>query len=238
MGAPQGERRVRRVSRRSILKGGAAAAIGAAAGLPRTARAQAAPRAITGRFRFTKVERTTIDAVADTFIVHRSGDDPGGASLGTFEYVARLLEGSLEDGLRNVFGGGPLRRDLSTFMAPDDIPVAKKMRWRRSIARDRGVYRSGIRALNEQAGADGFAALPLPARTALLRAAEARLLGDDLERFFATIFAHTMEAAYGHPVYGGNKGMKAWKRIGFPGDRFDDPSRTWGYTNEEIGEPG
>lgn len=227
-----------RVSRRTFLKGGAAAAIGAAAGLPRVAGAQAAPRAITGRFRFTKKERATIDAVADTLIVHRSVEDPGGASLGTFDYVARLLEGSIEDGLRNVFGGGPLRRDLSAFMAPKDIPVAKQMRWRRSIARDRGVYRHGIRALNEQAGAGGFAALPLPVRTALLRAADGGLLGDDLKRFFETIFAHTMEAAYGHPVYGGNKGMKAWKRIGFPGDRFDDRSRTWGYTHEEIGEPG
>jgi gluconate 2-dehydrogenase gamma chain len=230
---------VNRVSRRSFLKGGAAAAIGAAAsGLPRAAPARAAPRAITGRFRFTKVERATIDAVADTFIVHRSADDPGGAALGTFVYVARLHEGSIEDGLRHVFGGGPLRRDLSSFMAPDEIPVVKKMRWRKTIARDRGVYRGGIAALNEQAGAGGFAALPLPARTALLRAADAGALGDDLKRFFDTIFAHTMEAAYGHPAYGGNKGMKAWKRIGFPGDRFDDPSRTWGYTHREMGEQG
>jgi gluconate 2-dehydrogenase gamma chain len=230
---------VSRLSRRSFLKGGAAAVVGAAAsGLPRATPARATSRPITGRFRFTKVERATIYAVADTFIVHRSDDDPGGAALGTFDYVARLLEGSVDDGLRHVFAGGPLRRDFASFMSPEDIPVAKVMRWRKSIARDRGLYRAGIRALNDRSGAGGFAALPLPARTALLRAAETGALDDDVKRFFDTIFAHTMEAAYGHPAYGGNKDMKAWKRIGFPGDRFDDPSRTWGYTHREIGEPG
>lgn len=223
---------MKRVSRRAFLKGAAAA--GAAAAIPGTAGAAM----YGGVFRFTAGERAAIEAVADTLIVPRSEEDPGGAGLGTFRYVARLLEGSVEDAVGRVFGGGPLRADLGDSMSLEEMPAAKVMRWRKTIARDRGVYREGVRALDERAGSGGFAALPLQARTALLRAAQQGALGAELQAFFDTAHAHTMEAAYGHPVYGGNAGGRAWARIGFPGDRFDDPRRTWGYTHREIGEPG
>jgi gluconate 2-dehydrogenase gamma chain len=39
--------------------------------------------------------------------------------------------------------------------------------------------------------------------------------------FFSQLLANTKEGYFADPMYGGNKGMAAWKMIGFPGARAD-----------------
>lgn len=39
--------------------------------------------------------------------------------------------------------------------------------------------------------------------------------------FFAQLLANTKEGYFSDPLYGGNRGMVAWKWIGFPGARAD-----------------
>ena len=39
--------------------------------------------------------------------------------------------------------------------------------------------------------------------------------------FFAQLLTNTREGYFADPQYGGNRGMAAWKWIGFPGARAD-----------------
>ena len=39
--------------------------------------------------------------------------------------------------------------------------------------------------------------------------------------FFDLFLQNTIEGFFGDPVHGGNRGMVAWKMIGFPGARYD-----------------
>jgi gluconate 2-dehydrogenase gamma chain len=39
--------------------------------------------------------------------------------------------------------------------------------------------------------------------------------------FFAQLLENTKEGYFADPLYGGNRGMAAWKWIGFPGARAD-----------------
>src|SRR5258705_12284708 len=39
--------------------------------------------------------------------------------------------------------------------------------------------------------------------------------------FFALLLGNTQEGFFSDPIYGGNRDMASWKRIGFPGGRYD-----------------
>ena len=70
--------------------------------------------------------------------------------------------------------------------------------------------------------------------------------------FFGALFDHTMEAVYGHPVYGGNKDYVGWDSVCYEGDvhgvRFPggedaaDDAEPWrkfgGYAPDEMIAPG
>jgi gluconate 2-dehydrogenase gamma chain len=64
----------------------------------------------------------------------------------------------------------------------------------------------------------------------LLRRIEQSEVGEQSETmklFFEVIYEHTIEGAFGDPLYGGNRDFTGWKLIGFPGAQ-------WGYTSGQM----
>lgn len=88
-------------------------------------------------------------------------------------------------------------------------------------------YRAGIAALEahcQAAHRSSFTALADEAKDALLRQLEAGQIafkGVDAKGFFNLLLQNVREGFLADPIYGGNKGMAAWKMIGFPGARYD-----------------
>jgi len=90
------------------------------------------------------------------------------------------------------------------------------------------VYRAAIPAIDRwTAAAHGapFAALDPAGQDAALKALEggdAQLEGgSDAKAFFALLLQNTIEGYFADPIYGGNRGMGAWRMIGFPGARYN-----------------
>lgn len=96
--------------------------------------------------------------------------------------------------------------------------------------RPQQVYRNGIQAAQawcQRTHGANFAALDNAARTDALKKLAAgeinfadfgeTILGSKL--FFGELLKHAKQGYLADPLYGGNKGMKAWIAIGFPGAR-------------------
>jgi gluconate 2-dehydrogenase gamma chain len=89
-------------------------------------------------------------------------------------------------------------------------------------------YREALAALDRQCR-DAFAgkpyiAIPEDQQVLLLQRMESGNLvfnGSNARAFFEMLLLNTKEGFFADPVYGGNKGMVAWKMIGFPGARYD-----------------
>ncbi|MBF8778231.1 gluconate 2-dehydrogenase subunit 3 family protein [Pseudomonas fulva] len=92
------------------------------------------------------------------------------------------------------------------------------------------IYRKGIACTEAWCQARhgrSFAALDAPAQTALLK----QLQGGQVDfasvgettlkpgLFFSELLTHAKQGYLADPIYGGNRGMKAWIAIGFPGAR-------------------
>jgi gluconate 2-dehydrogenase gamma chain len=95
----------------------------------------------------------------------------------------------------------------------------------------RDILRVGMKAIDAhchgQFGGKAFAQLEHADQETLLKAAEAgklELANISAKEFFNQLLAETRMGYFCDPKYGGNKGMAAWKMIGFPGMRAD-------YTN-------
>ena len=54
-----------------------------------------------------------------------------------------------------------------------------------------------------------------------LEAGQASLPSVDGSAFFTLLLKNVREGYFSDPVYGGNRGMAAWRMIGFPGARYD-----------------
>ncbi|MGH2829938.1 MAG: gluconate 2-dehydrogenase subunit 3 family protein, partial [Actinomycetota bacterium] len=184
---------------------------------------------------FTPAQRTTLDAALARLIPTDGPGDWSAADLGAGDYIERLLSG---DG--RIYAGGPMRAGFDDFRP---MPRAKEMGWAEEIARLRDLYAEGLAELDRRAGGD-FAAVPAEAQDAILTTMDLEGSG-----FFRELFAHTMEGVYSHPVYGGNRGYRAWKDLCYEGDvhgvRFPgtgDPQAAWnvhgGYAPQEMAQPG
>ena len=69
-----------------------------------------------------------------------------------------------------------------------------------------------------------FAELDVPRQDAfltLLETGKSTITGRLPGAFFAQLLENTKEGYFADPLYGGNRGMAAWKWIGFPGARAD-----------------
>jgi len=91
----------------------------------------------------------------------------------------------------------------------------------------REIYRLGIAAADgacKQAKGRPFSDLPHLEQEQFLTSLEkgnVTLQGPPATTFFAQVLANTREGYFADPMYGGNRGMGAWKMIGFPGARAD-----------------
>jgi gluconate 2-dehydrogenase gamma chain len=76
-------------------------------------------------------------------------------------------------------------------------------------------YRAGLTALGND-----FTGLAVDEQDARL---------DAVPEFKQLLYGHACEGAYGAPEYGGNRDLRGWRAIGFPGD-----VQPRGYTDEEV----
>ena len=254
----------RRVSRRQLLKTGSLGAAGLAltacgggsdgrlapAAGPGTDGGSQSGRSLAP-FSFTEQERKTLTAAVARIIPASGPDDWSAADAGAVEYIENLLNAFSQGGAAKIHPGGPDRPNFSSFVPLSHV---KAIGWQEDVLRLRKLYQDGLAELDRRARgpltplAGDFASLPELLQDAVLT--EQDLAGTE---FFATLFEHTMEGVYSHPVYGGNKDFMGWESVCYQGDvhgvRFpsgaQDPTaddRPWdkfgGYSPEEMIQPG
>jgi len=146
-----------------------------------------------------------------------------------------------------IHAGGPFsgraggkRDDFAHFVALDRhaelgwrirLEGSKGLKEREFAGSVRGlqeIYREGLAHLDERSGGS-FAALPAPAQDVLLSDQS----NPEVQELVRTALGHTLEAMYGPPEYGGNRGLVGWQYTTWPGDR-----QPRGFSRREVSEPG
>jgi gluconate 2-dehydrogenase gamma chain len=79
------------------------------------------------------------------------------------------------------------------------------------------LVQGGLAALDEAAGAGGFAGLAAERQDDLLARAEAGRLAGAPDGFFAVLLEQTRRGMFGDPIHGGNRDFVGWDLIGYPG---------------------
>ncbi len=180
---------------------------------------------------FTRAEYEIVAAAVDRLIPPVDAH-PGGAALGSVDYIDGLLGAFTFDPPR-IWAGGPFSGRAggeASFANFTELSALETLAWRTRIEGSQGrperefngpvrgwqeIYRAGIANL----GAD-FATLPGDEQD--------RRLDADPE-FKHLLYEHACEGAYGPPEYGGNRDTEGWRVIQFPGD-----SQPRGYTDDEV----
>ena len=204
--AEGGARRPKKWSRRDLLRGAGLA--GAAAMLPATPLAGVAegegevlppetplppapdPAGLPAPRNLTAGEREILDAVIGR-LIPSDETGPGAREAGALDYIDRELGGAL--------------------------------------ASSRELYRAGLLALDryaEYTRRAPFVELPEHEQDSVLfdlqtggaTGSGAGFLGSSAA-FFNTVRAHTWQATFGDPAYGGNRDFIGWDLIGYPGPR-------------------
>jgi hypothetical protein len=180
-------------------------------------------------------QRATLRAAVARIVPASGPGDWSAADVGADHYILTLLSGTGQ-----IYAGGPYRSRFGRFQLLSRI---KRIGWSREVKRLQGVYAGGLAQLDKMAGGN-FAAAPAPVQDAILTE-----LDDTGSDFFSALYNHTLEGVYSHPVYGGNKGYRAWQAFAYAGDvhgvRFpnvgpaDAPWNVYGgYAPEEMIQPG
>jgi hypothetical protein len=214
--------------------------------------ADAVPRALAaapapgqpGRF-LTAHELDTLRALVDRLIPGPPEDpDPGGVEMLVPEAIDALL-GAFTFDPPLIHAGGPFsdragaaHDDFADFLPLD---AQAELGWRIRLEGSKGmperefagpvtglqeVYRAGLAHLDQRA-AGAFAALPGPARDAIL----ADSTDSDLQDFVSQAFDDSLTAMYGPPEYRLDKRLGGWSYTGW-GD-----AQPRGYTDEEVMHP-
>src|SRR5205807_1693176 len=89
------------------------------------------------------------------------------------------------------------------------------------------AYRTGLAHLDERAGGN-FAAVPGPAQDLILSDQTDPAVQD----FVGTALSDVLDATYGPPEYGGNRGLVGWTV-----NHWDGDAQPRGYTPEQVSEP-
>jgi hypothetical protein len=195
-----------------------------------------------GRY-LTAAELTTLTAVCDRLIPGPPEDPTPGAVQAGVPQAIDLLLGAFEVDPPLIHAGGPYsnraggRRDDFAEFVPLDRQA--ELGWRIRLEGSKGIperefagpvkglqqiYREGLGLLDALAGGD-FAAAPSATQQQLLTDAK-------VQTFVGAAFANTLEAMYGPPEYGGNRGLVGWTSNRWGGD--DQPR---GYTRRQVTEP-
>jgi len=188
-------------SRRRLLRAGA----GFAVAIP-LRRVDAQPTA-PPRYEFFTAEEARLVEAALARLIPVDELGPGALEAGVPAFIDRQLAGAYGAGER-LYRAGPWRKGEPTqgYQLPH-TPAQ--------------LFRVAIRAIGQDlAPKGGFDKLEPHAQDAYLDAlqkGEVSLGAAGTSEFFDLLLALTMEGYLGDPVYGGNRGMQAWKMIGFPG---------------------
>jgi gluconate 2-dehydrogenase gamma chain len=147
-------------------------------------------------------------------LIPSDGAGPGGLDAGVPEFIDRQME--------LPYGHGAYFYLKGPFL--DDCPPTLGYQLRYT---PREIYRLGIAAANsatQESQRKDFAQLPAADQDRFLAAmekGEAAFSTLPAPVFFAQLLTNTKEGYFSDPLYGGNRGMVAWKWIGFPGARAD-----------------
>jgi hypothetical protein len=163
-------------------------------------------------------------------------DDPGALEAGAAEAIAAMLDAFAQE-------QPPIHVALDGRVVPLDS--VSELGWRIRIEGSRGLperefagpvaglsetIEAGLALLDlhaQQAYGIDFAAATGPDQDALLGADD-----EELAAFVRLAMTLTLEATYGSPLHGGNRGEVGWRAVGWPG--FTQPH---GFTAAEVSEP-
>ena len=177
--------------------------------------ADSPPGAEAGGYHFfNPSEASAIEAMVDRLI---PPDDvgPGAVEAGVPTFLDRQLSGPYGRGDHFYLGGpwpkGTAEQGYQTRFSPAQY-------YRAALA---GIERH----VSSKFRVSSFAGLRAADQDALLKDLEAGRIalgnGADAKAFFALLLQNTKEGYFSDPIYGGNRGMAAWKMIGFPGAHYD-----------------
>lgn len=208
-------------TRRGFLKGslGAASAalLGAATNpllFPAPARAGGAAAAQTYAPSYFSAEEWAFLVAAADRLIPADQEGPGAVELGVPEFIDRQMDTDYGHGAR-WYLQGPFHPDA-------DFSLGYQMRYA-----PRDMYRVAIAGIDgwcRQHHGKPFAELDAAVQDqvlALLEQGQLALADMNTREFFLQLLANTKEGYFADPMYGGNRGMGAWKMIGFPGARAD-----------------
>jgi gluconate 2-dehydrogenase gamma chain len=195
------------IARAEILKGGA--------GLPWRPFAGDPPEAVKpGPWEFfTAEEGAAIEALVDR-LIPPDPETPGGKDIGCAVFIDRQLAGAY--GSAAALYWSPPFLPASPLFGPQG-PLTPAQLYRRMLA----ALDQDVRAA--YAG-KSFAQIPDSEKDRLIAGMEngsLKLQGILAKPFFDTLLQDTRQGFFADPVYGGNRGMAAWKMIGFPGAHYD-----------------
>jgi gluconate 2-dehydrogenase gamma chain len=208
------------LSRRIFLKatGAAAAVTGVAADAaapPAASAATATPPAGSASapaaraYLFLNAQEAAFIEAAVDRLIPPDALGPSGTEAAVHEYIDLQLAGAWGTGER-LYRSGPWRAGSPT--QGYQLPFTPAELFRTALR--------GIRADLQKNGRAAFEQLPGQEQDAyltLLQTSSRELEGVPAKVFFETLLGMTVEGYFCDPVYGGNKGMAAWRMIGFPG---------------------
>ena len=179
--------------------------------------------------------RPTLEAAVNRLVPPTADGHPGARALGVVDSIDGLLDAFAFDPPR-IWAGGPFSgRAGGTAGFDEFLPLSplEALAWRTRIEGSNGIperermgpvvgwrgeYTTGLRAL----GTD-FSHAPPDEQDARL---------DAVPEFRDLLYQHVVEGAYAAPEYGGNRDLRGWRAIGFPGD-----VQPRGYTDAEVKGP-
>jgi gluconate 2-dehydrogenase gamma chain len=163
---------------------------------------------------FTPEEWAFVMAACDRMIP-AGGRGPGALETNVPVFVDQQLASDLGS---DIYLEGPFEINASPDMGYQ-IPYTPQQ-----------IYRNGIKAADawcQEQHRAVFAKLDAATQDSVLKKLQSgevnfKAYGEDILKsklFFGEMLAHAQQGYLSDPIYGGNKGMKAWIAIGFPGAR-------------------
>jgi gluconate 2-dehydrogenase gamma chain len=163
---------------------------------------------------FSAAEWAFIMAASDR-LIPASGRGPGALETNVPVFVDQQLASDLGN---EIYLQGPFEINAPADMGYQ-IPYLPQQ-----------IYRNGIKAVDtwcQDKHHDSFALLDAATQNAVLQKLQTgevdfNAVGEEVlksKQFFSDLLTHSQQGYLSDPIYGGNKGMKAWIAIGFPGAR-------------------
>ena len=147
-------------------------------------------------------------------LIPEEGAGPGGVQAGVPEFIDRQME--------LPYGHGAYFYMKGPFLPDSPATLGYQLRYT-----PREIYRLGIAAANlatQESQRRPFAQLAAVDQDGFLEKmekGEVRFPSVPAPVFFGQLLGNSKEGYFADPLYGGNRGMVAWKWIGFPGARAD-----------------